>query len=154
PVEQARVVGHVGQLGLGPDGLGVQVVAGDAQAPARGLEDAGQGAEGRRLAGAVGAGQAGDLARGDREGGPLDGHGFAVGLVEVFDADRHCRTPWAVLLRLPYCTTGTVARKAAAAPPGTSRSGAKKFAGGLAGLREAATTQKVPFRRAPSGTGV
>src|SRR5205823_3711267 len=100
-VEQARVVGDVGEVVLGLDGVRLDVEAGDGQVAAGGLEDAGQGPQGGRLAGAVGAGQAEHLAGLNLEGDALDGDSLAVDLVKVLDDDAHAHPPC-----LPACHSG------------------------------------------------
>jgi hypothetical protein len=92
-VEQLRIVGDVAQNGLGGNGVLGDVVAVEEKVAASGGEDAGQGAQGRRLAGAVGAKQAEDLAGRHGEGNAGDRHGAIVRLVEVFDDDGHESTP-------------------------------------------------------------
>ena len=57
-----RFVGHEGQPPLGGDRVGDDVVAVDRDAPGGRPQNAGKGAERRRLAGAVGADEADDLA--------------------------------------------------------------------------------------------
>src|SRR5690606_6464277 len=83
-----RAVGDEAELALGRDGIGDEVHAGDADAAARRLEDAGHHAQRRRLAGAVGAEEAEELATRHDEVDALHGGEIAVALHELVDLDH------------------------------------------------------------------
>ncbi len=88
-VEELRVVGDVGEVGLGGDGVVDDVVPGDEELAQRRRQYAGEGPERGGLAGAVGADQGKDLAGRDGESEAADRHEVAIALVIVFNDDGH-----------------------------------------------------------------
>ena len=88
--------------------------------PPSGLEQAGEGAQGGGLAGAVGADEGDDLAGFDGEGDALDGFDLAVGDPEVLDFEQ-CGH-WAFSLRAGACPSGRFGAASAASTSATSSS--------------------------------
>jgi hypothetical protein len=84
-----RLVGHERQAALGLQRVLDDVVAIDADLPRAWAEDAGERPQRRRLAGAVGADQTDDLARGDGERQVVDrgegAGGGRLGAAEMLD---------------------------------------------------------------------
>src|SRR5438874_1890450 len=87
-VEELRIVGHVRELSFRGDRIGDDIVSGDHEPSARRRNDAGQGAQRRRLAGAVRPEQPDDLPRPDAKRQPGDGDGLLIDLMEIEDVDH------------------------------------------------------------------
>src|SRR6185312_12179920 len=118
------------------------VVAGERDAARRRADLAENAVEERRLARAVGADDADDLARADAEADAVDGPDRAVRLVQRVDVQQFARPrDHRVLLR-------TTCRDAALMPPPCARGGRRSTGG-----RRAATPSARPARRrTPRGT--
>src|SRR5207245_10128893 len=91
-VEQPRLIRHERETALGPDRVEPQVDSADADLTVRRRVHAGQRPKGRRLAGAVRADQAEDLALVDAEGERIDGDHRAVVLRQIDDFDSAAHT--------------------------------------------------------------
>src|SRR5690606_21866310 len=87
-VEEVRFVRNEGQPCLGGDGVGDQVVAGDADAARRGAQDAGEAAQCRRLAGTVRSDQPEHFRWSDLEGEVRDGFHIAEPSDDTVDLDH------------------------------------------------------------------
>ena len=94
--------------------------------PDGGLEQAGEGAQGGGLAGAVGADEGDDLAGFDAEGDAFDGFDLAVGDAEVLDLEQcgHWASP--LVLVVPSVLASAASTSAASASPGSPSKGSPR----------------------------
>ena len=87
-VEQLRLIGNEREPRLGGHRVALQVDVGNANASRRGLQDAGEGAQGGGFAGPVGTHQPEHVARRHAKRQRLHGHGVAIQL-GVLDHVNH-----------------------------------------------------------------
>ncbi len=86
--EEPGFVREEGEFALGPDGIGGEVVSGNAEGAAGGRADAGKGTEGGGLAGAVGSAKAQEFAGLHAEGQRGHGSEVTVEFGQAFDLDH------------------------------------------------------------------
>src|SRR5262249_30354101 len=99
---EAQLAGQVGNEPAGGDAIVPAIVAVDGGVAAGGAKEAEEEAEGGGLAGAVGAEQTNDLARGDVEGEVVQGGERAVLLRQVLGVQEHAGPRWGeAILMLP-----------------------------------------------------
>ena len=86
---QPQLAGQIADMAAGVDAVGPAIVPGDGSAAGAGAQEAEQHADRRRLAGAVGAEDADDLAGADFEVEPIEGREGAVLFRQLFRLQQH-----------------------------------------------------------------